>query len=378
MSRLPVAAAAGLTLMGAPLAAAHLAEPDPHAWEAQVVYPWLRSTGAPAAFTDLRRLNPEYDFMARTFTVLALADRALRAGGDDPEAVAVMDAILEDTLAEDAAAGPETWLLPYGRHGGWVADRGSLFVDGELLVMLGARRLVADDDARWALAFDAREAAVVAHLTGPTAPFAESYPNEGWLFCHGMALVGLRMAEALDGADHGALLDAVVAGLVSSHTDPETGLLRSSFAMDGAAGDGPEGSSLWFATVALRLVDPAVAESQYAGARGALGRTFLGWGYSREWPVGAAAVIDVDSGPLVPVLQASPSASGLAIAASAAAGDRDWHRQLTGALGAAEVSMAVLPPLREVADNPVGQAVVLWGLGFGPTWEAVAERAPRG
>lgn len=381
MARLSALVLTTTLVLAAPVVAAHLASPELPSLEAGLVDPWLdptRGTAPPAAVADLRRLNPEYDLMARTFAVLALSDRALSDPEQAPLLVAAMDAILLDTLVRDAAAGPEAWLLPYGQVGGWTGSGQSLFVDTELLVMLGARRLVADNDPRWADAFADQQASVVSHLAQPGVPFAESYPDEAWLFDHAMALVGLRLAEALEGVDHGALRKAVVAALETTQRDAATGLLNSSFSLSGAVRDGPEGSSLWFASTALRLSDPRLAAEQYDSARRALGGVFLGWGYSREWPRGRGGQQDVDSGPLVPGLQASASASGLAIAASAAAGDRVWGRQLERALGAAEVCMWGVPFLREMADNAVGNAVLLWGLGFGPTWAEIERRAPVG
>ena len=39
--------------------------------------------------------------------------------------------------------------------------------------------------------------------------------------------------------------------------------------------------------------------------------------------------------------------------------------------------MAGLPPLAEMADNPVGKSVIVWGMGVGPLFEALAlEEAP--
>ena len=40
--------------------------------------------------------------------------------------------------------------------------------------------------------------------------------------------------------------------------------------------------------------------------------------------------------------------------------------------------MWAMPPLRTMADNAVGQAVLVWGLGFGPTWAELGQRAPVG
>jgi hypothetical protein len=329
---------------------------------------------APRSFTDLRPMNPEYDFMARTFTVLALADHALSTPASVDADLQVIDTILRDTLRYDD---PRHWLLPYADASPWRGDGHSLFVDGEILVMLGARRFVRDDRPEWQAETQRRAAAVVANLErNAPLPLAESYPNEGWTFCHTMALVGLRMHEVLDGADHDAVRDAWVTYARAHLVDADTGLLISEFTMDGAPQDGPEGSSLWFPTVALRLIDPALADAQYAGAKQALGGTVFGWGYAREWPAGSRRYVDVDSGPIVPLIDASASSSGFAIVASRAAGDDDWNRALVHALAAANAVMAVDPSLAAAADNTIGQSVIAWGLGFGPLWARVGPPSP--
>lgn len=324
---------------------------------------------APDTFTDMRRMNPEYDFMARTFTVLALADRSLAAPETADANLAVMDAILAETLTHEAH---RHWLLGYADAQPWRGDGRSLFVDGEVLVMLGARRLVRDDSAEWRAEMQRRAQAVTDNLgSASDHPIAESYPNEGWTFCHTMALVGLRMHEVLDGADHSAPRLAFVDFARTHLVHAETGMLSSEFSMAGDIHDGPEGSSIWLTATALQVLDPDLGAEQYTRARQELGRTFLGWGYAREWPEGHGNVSDVDSGPIVPGLEASASSSGLAIAASVAYGDARWNRQLVRALGAAETVMAMDPRLAAAADNPVGTAVITWGLGFGPLWDRI-------
>ena len=369
MRRPLLAAAAVLALVPAtPHAIARVHQPDPAVWQAALTAPWS-APGAPTAFTDQRALNPEYDFMARTFLVLALADRALAEPTSAERHAATIDAILTDTLAQDAAHGPHHWLLPYADTRPWRGDGRSLFVDGEVLVMLGARRLIADDRADWRDEMDRRAGWVEGSL-GAAGPrfLAESYPNEGWTFCHTMALVGLRMHEVLDGADHRATRDAWLAEARATLIDPETGMLVSEFDLTGRVGDGPEGSSIWLAATALQVLDPDLARDQYTRAKDHLGRDLFGLGYAREWPQGETTGVDVDSGPIVPVLEASASSSGLALVAATAFGDDRWRGQLVTALGAAEAVLALDPELARVADNPVGRSVLLWGLGFGPVW----------
>ena len=371
---LPLAIALGPRLL------ATAAAPDPDEWVEELVADWVDGS-PPQAVLDQRVVNPEYDLMSRTFLSLALADRALAEGAseaDRDEAVLAMDAMIADTWAQVERGGHRTYLLGYADARPWQGGGRSLFVDGELLVMMGARRMV--QEGRWQEEMGTLAAAVEGSFGSATAlPLAESYPDEGWTFCHTMAHLGLRMHEVLDGADHHSSREAFLAWARDGLVEPGTGMLSSEFDLHGKVNDGPEGSSIWFSVAALSVLDPPLAAEQYALAREELGRSVLGLGYAREWPVGLGNASDVDSGPIVPGLEASASSSGLAIGASRALGDERWHGQLVAALGAAEILMAGLPPLAEMADNPVGKSVIVWGMGVGPLFERIAlEEAPQG
>lgn len=136
-------------------------------------------------------------------------------------------------------------------------------------------------------------------MRGAPLRSAESYPDECWTFCNTVALAATRLADALDGTDHADLRAAWCARARRRLVDPGTGMLVSSYTLDGRIGDGPEASSLFMAAHDLLVVDPALARDQYRRARRAFGRSVLGFGYAREWP-DAAGRDDVDSGPTVP------------------------------------------------------------------------------
>ena len=315
------------------------------------------------AYLAMRDINPEWDFMARTFVVLALANRSL----DGEDHLATIDAIIADTLAVEAEGGHEYFLLSYGRQGGWVGDGRSLFVDGEIAIMMGARRVLSDD--AWEAEVQQRVDRVAADLAGGALP--ESYPDEGWLFCHSMALAALVLHDHVSGQDHRPVIDGWLERAQRDLVDPGSGLLVSSFKTNGEWLDGPEGSSIFLAATNLQLVDPELAQRQYELARQELGSSVLGMGYAREWPESWTGPRDVDSGPIVPLIQASPSSSGFALLASAAFDDRRWHRQLVRALGAADTLIAVDPEMAAMADNAVGNAVLLYADSFGPLWAEV-------
>jgi len=323
----------------------------------------------------MRSINPEYDFMSRTFLVMALADEALANPALRDENLATMDTIIENTLRTEERHGQAHWLMSYWRPEATVGTGRSLFVDGEVLVMVTARRMVADDRPELRTETTHRSQQVRANLgSGGVFPLAESYANEGWLFCHAMALLGLRAEEVLDGVDHQTVFESFETTARDRLIDPHgSGMLVSSFTMEGVPDDGAEGSSIWFSASALQVVLPELAREQYQHARRELGSSVLGLGYSREWPAHQSTVQDVDSGPIVPILGASTSASGFALAAARVHQDTRWTSQLDDALGAAEAMLRLSPELARWAGNPVADAVIVWGQGVGPMFRALEQ-----
>ncbi len=325
----------------------------------------------------MRRSNAEWDFMGRTFLVLALANLALREPAERPRHLAVIDQIIEETLRLERDEGPLFFLMPYAREGRFRDQPGrSLFLDGEIALMLGARRLVEERAAYQPLLAE-RVREIAARMGRGPVRCAESYPDECWTFCNAAALAALRLADALDGSDHSALLRDWVASARRSLLDARTGLLISSFRYDGARKDGPEGSSIWMAAHCLQLVDPGFAKDQYGRARRELGRSLLGLGYAREWPVGGVGPVDIDSGPVIPVLEASPGSSGLAVMAAAAFGDDGFLRELLTSLDFAAFPVEERGARRHAASNQVGDAVVLYALVLGPLWQVALTRGQR-
>lgn len=318
----------------------------------------------------MRQSNAEWDFMGRTFLVLALGNMALREPARAGRYLTLMDRIIDATLRVERERGMYVFLMGYARQGRFVQRPArSVFVDGEIALMLGARRLVADSPRHRRL-HRRRVQLITRRFEDPRVLCVESYPDECWTFCNTIALAAVRIGDALDGTDHSALIARWLATARERLTDPRTGMLASSYTTRGRVGDGPEGSSIWLAAHCLQLLDPALARHQYRLARLHLGRSVLGFGYAREWPEGTDAFVDVDSGPIVPGLGASPGSSGLALVAAAAFGDRPFFRQLTTTL-----ELAAFPVegagggRRFAASNQVGDAVMLYAMVLGPAWE---------
>lgn len=126
--------------------------------------------------------------------------------------------------------------------------------------------------------------------------------------------------------------------------------------------DGPEGSSIWMSATNLLELDEAFARDQWRRARKELGVTFLGFGWAREWPEGQPVRPDVDSGPIIPVLDASAGSSGLAFLGAAAFGDETYLDALFASIELAGFRDRQTGRYR--ASNEVGDAVLLYALTF--------------
>jgi hypothetical protein len=309
----------------------------------------------------LRGTNPEWEFMNRAFLTWSLANLALKERAWEPRALPAIDALIARTLRDEQAHGADFFLMRYG-----AGLKQSLFIDSELALSLGLRRLVREDEATKAL-FQARVHLLEAHFA--RAPFPASYPDEAWTFDASVALAALKLSDALDHTDHSALSAGWVSAARAQLLDARTGLLNSSYHLDGSVRDGPEGSSIWLACSMLAVVDPAFAREQYELARGALVHSVAGFELAREWPSGGG-VQDIDSGLQLPLVEASPSSSGLALVASATFGDSRTLGALLTTLDFAGFPRGDAHELRYAAGNQLGDAVVLYALTVGPAWKA--------
>jgi hypothetical protein len=330
---------------------------------------WTDPAAREAGAARMRRRNPEWDLMARSFLVWALANVALADPARKATALEVTDRVIDETLEREAKHGIHHYLMSYSRAGAFVVEpQASQFNDGEIALMLAARRTV-EDKPEYHAPLTARVARMAERMEKSPVLSAESYPDECWSFCNSVALAAMRLADRLDGGDHSDLARRWIAVAKEKLLDKASGLLVSSYKVDGAHLDGPEGSSIWLVANMLLVVDEAFARDQYARARKELGRTVLGFGFAREWPTSWPGGKDVDSGPLVPVLEASPGASGMALVGAASFGDDGYLHALMRTLSLAAFPTRDTSGLRYEASNPVGDAVMLYALVQGPLWE---------
>jgi hypothetical protein len=321
----------------------------------------------------LRRSNPEWDFMGRTFTVLSLAELSVSDPQTAPANLAVIDSIIAGTLELERQQGPWVFLMSYSKSRPFnIQPARSLFIDGEIALMIGARRLVSERHELVA-EFQSRIRHCVRRMTGTPSLLAESYPDECWTLDHAAALAALRMSDCLDGTDYRPFCRTWLDLARRERIDTATGLLASTFSQAGALTGGPEGSSIWFTAHCLRLVDTDFAGDQYRRAKHELARTWWGFGWSREWPASRRGGVDIDSGVVIPILDASPGGSGLALVGAAGFGDRTFLNQLAASLHFAAFPETHDGELRFAASNQVGDAVTLYAFTTGPLWDRIAK-----
>jgi hypothetical protein len=321
----------------------------------------------------MRQANPEWDFMGRTYLVLALANVSLRDPSTKPVNLQIIDAIIDETLRLEAQEGIYVFLMPYARTKPFIHQPPrSLFIDAEVALMIAARRMVQEKPAYKDPMWDRLNASIAQMQKSPIL-LAESYPDECWAFDHTTALAALKIADQLDNQDHSAFIQTWLKSAKKHLIDPKTGLLNSFATTTGTIGDGPEGTSLWMVVHCLQILDPPFAQDQYARASQSLDRGALGFAWASEWPPGTPRADDIDSGPTIPVLQLSTGSSGLAILAAASFNDTPKLTRLltTLNLGGFPTYSDSGKDLHYAASNQVGDAVLLYALTQGPLWQKV-------
>jgi hypothetical protein len=323
----------------------------------------------------MRRSNSEWDFMGRTFLALSLAEMSVRDPSLCGEHLPIIDSIIDETVALEKQRGMHFFLMPYSQGRPYrVQPERSLFIDGEIALMLATRRVVEEKEI-YKEQFRVREKLIEERLARNPLMAVESYPDECWLFDHAIALAALRVGDYLDQSDHREVCAKWISIAKERLTHGKSGLFVSSYTTDGHWLDGPEGSSIWGAAHFLKFVDEEVARQQYAHARHEIGRTLLGFGWSREWPLSWRNTLDVDSGAVIPIVDASAGASGMALIGAASFGDSEFDQALRASLNFAAFPVRNHGALRYSASNAVGDAALLYAETLGAIYEKVRRPA---
>lgn len=326
---------------------------------------------------ELRRMrasNAEWDFMGRSFLVWSLANLGLREPAAQSAYLETMDQIIAETLRLEQQEGMTCFLMSYAKTNSYVVQPArSLFIDGEIALMLAARRML-EEKPEYKTMLTERVELIASGLRQNPHLALESYPNECWTFDHCIALAAIRIADHLDGTDHTTLIRDWITMAKRDLVHPESGLLTASFTVNGRPLDGPEGSTLWMVAHCLQLLDPDFARDQYQRARKELGATTLGFGYAHEWPQSWRGPADIDSGPIIPGLNISAGSSGMAFIAACSFGDESFVAALAATLDFAAFPARKNGTLKYCASNQVGDAALLYAATLGPLWEQVKEK----
>lgn len=322
--------------------------------------------------TELKKMrssNEEWDFMGRSFLVWSLVNMGLREPEAKDRYLPVIDQIIRETVSIEQRDGIFAFLMPYAKQRPYlVKPARSLFIDGEIALMMGARRML-QEESSYKQPMTERLRVIEQRMRANFLMAEESYPDECWTFDHAAALAAFKVADRLDGTDHAVLCRKWVDTAKSHLLHQATGLLVSSYQTDGTPLDGPEGSTIWMVAHCLQVVDPVFARDQYERARKELGRTTMGFGYGVEWPASWQGPRDIDSGAIIPVLEVSAGSSGMAFMAASSFQDWTFLQAL-----ATTLDMAAFPSLKQgrlkyCASNQVGDAAILYAAVLGPLWE---------
>lgn len=324
----------------------------------------------------MRVSNAEWDFMGRSYLVWSLANMSLRQPGSQKTYLRTMDEIIDETLRLEKQEGMYFFLMPYAKDRPYVLRPAhSLFLDGEIAMMLAARRMV-EEKPEYKTLLAERVDGIADRFHESRHMLLESYPDECWVFDHCVALDAITMADHLDGSDHSALIRDWIATAKQRLVDARTGILISACDTDGRATYGPEGSSIWMVAHSLRLLDENFARDQYQRARKELGEITLGFGYAHEWPASWKGDPDIDSGPIIPYFDISAGSSGMAFIGASEFGDHEFLASLAATLDFAGFPSCKGGRLKYCASNQVGDAALLYAATLGPLWQKVKTGGP--
>lgn len=339
---------------------------------------WTDSATRQKELDRMRASNAEWDFMGRSFLVWSLANMGLRDPASKPIYLKTIDEIIDETLRLEKEKGMYFFLMSYASAGKYVMKpERSLFLDGEIALMLASRRMLEEKEDYKPLLTE-RINIITEEFSRSPHLVLESYPDECWTFDHCLALDAMKMADYLDGTDHSKLIRDWVAMAKKKLIDSQSGLLVASFTTDYIPLGGPQGSTLWMAAHGLQILDADFARDQYTRARHELGEITCGFGYAHEWPASWKGPANIDSGPIIPVFNISAGSSGMAFIGASAFDDAPFLKSLSSTLDFVEFPTRKSGSLKYSASNQVGDAALLYASTLGPLWEKIKAREHAG
>jgi hypothetical protein len=196
---------------------------------------------------------------------------------------------------------------------------------GYINLALGMLRAVDPDMPERAL-HDRLTAALADRLAQAPNGLIETYPGETWPPDVAAVAASIGLHAAVTGTDRHALLAHWAERFSRCAISSSGYLVQRVRSGTCRPADAPRGSGTAIASYLLGFADAPLSQRLYDALR-AQGRiSWLGFGGVREYPKGFTGKGDGDSGPVI--LGASVGATGYAIGAARAHGDRDFFREL--------------------------------------------------
>jgi len=244
---------------------------------------------------------------------------------------------------------------------------------GYLGVLLGLQRQL-EPGTRFAGLHDRIAAQLEAKLEQSPIGLLETYPGEVYPVDNLSVFATLALHERTTGTPH-PVLARVTERLERDYF--EDGILIQAVDPTGRVVDGPRGSGTALGAYFTSFVDRDLSARLYAAIEDHLQRSFLGFGWVREYPPGQSGWGDIDSGPVV--FGAGVSASGFSLSGALLHGDHDHFRRthaLVHLWGAPAERDGVL---EYATGGPLGNALLFAmttadpAVSFGPPQEHVVE-----
>lgn len=299
---------------------------------------WTMADLTPASFaTGSSRFNGEWLFATYMMAAMGFGQLALERPDTRDANVTRMehciDAMLDPrVLAFDENAWGHSALVSLKAPAGSPEDRGHVGLLGYSGLVLALHRTL-QPDSRFAATEEEVISVLARRIEASPTHLVETYPGEVYPADNTAALAALAVHAHAQRA-HGREVPsrrALELGLEAIRTngiDPATGLLFQAVSVaDAKPRDAPRASGSAIATYFLAFADEAMSSALFNALERRQFRTVLGFGGMMEYPPGRQrGPGDIDSGPVV--LGFGVSASGFALGASRAHGDRETFTAL--------------------------------------------------
>jgi hypothetical protein len=196
---------------------------------------------------------------------------------------------------------------------------------GYINLALGMLRSVDPDMPERAL-HDRLTAALADRLARAPNGLIETYPGGTWPPDVAAVAGSIGLHATVTGTDRRALLERWAGRFTACAVSSSGYLVQRVQSGTCRPLDAPRGSGTAIASYMLGFADAPLSRRLYEAVRTQGRITWLGFGGVREYPFGYHGKGDVDSGPVI--LGASVGATGYALGAARAHGDRDFFREL--------------------------------------------------